>query len=321
MIDIRPEARPEAGGVDVEAHPETARNARLMRFATYASVAAAATLILVKFVAWLLTGSVSMLSTLVDSVLDMLASLLNLLAVRYALQPADHEHRFGHGKAEALAGLGQSLFIFGSAMWLLYEATKRLMAPVPLHNTSIGIAVMVFAIAVTLGLVAFQRYVVRKTGSVAIGADSLHYKGDVLVNLSVIAALVLASQFGLTYMDGVFGAGIALYILFTAGQIAWGSLHLLMDRELPDEDRERIRKIVLSHPEVQAMHDLRTRSSGLHAFIQLHIEMDGNLPLWQAHDISDAVEAKIREAYPNAEVIIHQDPEGVEEDRATFARR
>ena len=290
-----------------------------MRLATYASVSVAGLLIAVKLVAWVLTDSVSLLSTLLDSLLDAAASMLNLLAVRHALTPADREHRFGHGKAEPLAALGQSAFITGSAIFLMIEATHRLYQPRAVANVDIGLGVVVFAIVVTFALTRFQAYVVRRTGSVAIQADSLHYVGDLLVNGAVIVALLLVSEFGWLYADPLFGIGIALYILYNAWRIARGAWDMLMDRELPDEDRGRIKGIVMAHAQVRDLHDLRTRASGRQTFIQLHLELDGGMSLIEAHAISDAVEAQLMEAFPGAEVIIHQDPHGVPEERARFA--
>ena len=289
-----------------------------MRLATYASVSVAVVLIVAKFAAWLATDSVSLLSTLIDSLLDAGASLINLYAVRQALQPADREHRFGHGKAEPLAGLAQAAFICGSAAFLLIEAGKRFIQPRVLDNTEIGIAVMVFSIALTVALVLFQRHVVRQTGSVAISADSVHYRMDVLVNASVIVSLILVTEMGWRWADPLFATAIAGYIVWGAAVIGRQALNLLMDRELPDAERERIRQIALAHPGVRNMHDLRTRSSGLQLFIQLHLEMDGALTLTRAHEISDQVEAEIERAFPKAEVIIHEDPEGVDEKRTTF---
>ena len=289
-----------------------------MRLATYASVSVAVVLIVAKFAAWLATDSVSLLSTLIDSLLDAGASLINLYAVRQALQPADREHRFGHGKAEPLAGLAQAAFICGSAAFLLIEAGKRFIQPRVLDNTEIGIAVMVFSIALTVALVLFQRHVVRQTGSVAISADSVHYRMDVLVNASVIVSLILVTEMGWRWADPLFATAIAGYIVWGAAVIGRQALNLLMDRELPDAERQRIRQIALAHPGVRNMHDLRTRSSGLQLFIQLHLEMDGSITLNQAHEISDQVEAEIERAYPMAEVIIHEDPEGVDEKRTTF---
>ena len=192
---------------------DAARAGRLMRGATYASVSVALALIAAKLAAWAITDSVAMLSSLIDSLLDALASIVNLVAVRHALQPADREHRFGHGKAEALAGLGQSTFIAGSAVFLLFEAIPRLPRPVAVENGTVGIAVMVLAIVVTLALVLFQIYVVRVTGSQAIAADSLHYRSDLLLNLSVIVALVLSAGLGWHMADPLFAIGIAFFVL------------------------------------------------------------------------------------------------------------
>ena len=294
---------------------------RLRRMATYASVAVAALLIAVKFAAWLETGSVALLSSLVDSLLDIAASLVNLVAVRHAMSPADREHRFGHGKAEPLAVLGQSAFITGSAMLLLAEAVRRLISPARVENPPAGIAVMIFSIVVTIGLVLYQRHVVRRTGSIAITADELHYRSDLVLNLSVIAALVVGSALDIPILDPLFGAAIGIWIVYSAVRLARLSLFQLMDQELPDDEREKIRAIAQSHPDVVAAHDLRTRVAGPTAFIQIHIEMNGTLSLIRAHEISDEVEAELRAAYPNAEVMIHQDPEGIEEARSHFPRR
>ncbi|MCH8187582.1 MAG: cation diffusion facilitator family transporter [Proteobacteria bacterium] len=295
------------------------RAARLMRLATYASVSTAILLVTTKFGAWIATDSVAMLSALIDSALDVLASLVNLLAVRKALQPADQEHRFGHGKAEALAGLGQAAFISVSAVFLLFQATRRLASPEALENSGIGIAVMVLAIVATLALVIFQRYVVRQTGSLAIAADSLHFRSDLLLNASVIAALILSASFGWRSADPIFAIGIAAVVLFSAWRILRMAFDTLMDREFSDDLRERIRSITLSHPEVRDMHDLRTRKSGTNSFIQLHLDLAVDISLLRAHEIADAVEAKIKETFPEAEVMIHQDPEGIVENRADFA--
>ncbi|MFZ3238286.1 MAG: cation diffusion facilitator family transporter [Stellaceae bacterium] len=294
---------------------------RLRRRATYASVAVALLLIAVKFAAWLDTGSVALLSSVIDSLLDGAAAIVNLLAVRHAMTPADREHRFGHGKAEPLAVLGQSAFITGSALLLLAEAARRLIQSAPVSNPPAGIAAMVLSIVVTVALVMYQRHVVRRTGSIAITADELHYRSDVILNGSVIAALVLSGLLGIQVLDPLFGGAIGVWIIWSAARLARLALIQLMDQELPDDERERIREIAQSHPEVVAAHDLRTRVAGPTAFIQLHVEMDGAMSLIRAHEISDEVEAKLRSAYPNAEILIHQDPEGVEEPRASFPRR
>jgi ferrous-iron efflux pump FieF len=297
-------------------------NATLMRQATYASVGAALVLIAAKLLAFVLTDSVSLLSTLLDSLLDAGASLLTMLTVRQSLMPADREHRFGHGKAEPLGGLAQSAFIAGSAIFLLVESGNRLVNPKPLENTMVGLAVMGFSIIVTIGLVAYQRMVIRRTASVAIQADSLHYVSDLLINGAVVVALLLIRWTGWLPLDPIFALAIAAYIMWTAWRVARGMLDMLMDRELPDADRQRIRAIAQSHPGVAAVHDLRTRAAGQSAFIQLHLEMDGALTLKQAHAIADEVETMIQTEFPGAEVITHQDPIGVSEQRfdATLRR-
>ncbi len=285
----------------------TEKNATLLKRVTLASTLTALVLIALKLVTWLWTGSVSMLASLVDSAMDAIASLINLLAVRYALVPADDEHRFGHGKAESLAGLAQAAFISGSALFLLLHAVDRILHPAPVQRTTLGIAVIVFSLALTLALLTYQRYVIRHTGSVAIRADALHYATDVLSNLGVIAALLLA-QFGLPIFDPILAIAIAGYILIGAWRIGRDSLDHLMDRELDDAVRERIKQLALEHTEVRGIHELRTRRAGQTAFIQLHLEMEPQLTLAEAHAIADMVEAQIRAAVPASDVIIHQDP-------------
>lgn len=292
------------------------RAARLMRLATYASVGVAATLITVKLGALYATGAAVILATLVDSVLDGAASLLNLLAVRHSLQPADSEHRFGHGKAEALAGLGQAAFIGGSAVFLGFESVQRILDPQPVVQSTIGIAVTLFALVLTIALVGFQRYVVRASGSVAVGADALHYASDVMLNLGVIAGLVLAGRFGLIFADPLIALAIAGWIGYSAVQIFRTSYDQIMDRELPDEDRNKVHEIALAHKEVIAIHDVRSRLAGTTPFIQLHLEMQPDMTLHAAHKIADEVEARVKAAFPGAEVIIHQDPAGFEKHPA-----
>jgi len=281
--------------------------ARLLRLATYASVATASVLIFGKLAAVLMTGSVSVMASLIDSLMDVAASLINLFAVRYSLMPADKEHRFGHGKAESLAGLAQAMFIAGSAVFLMLHAVDRLLNPQPLQSIGIGIGVMVFAIVATALLLAIQRYVIARTGSTAVRADSLHYMTDLLTNASIIVALAL-SLAGWPGLDPIFALGIAFYILHSAWRIGHEAFHLLMDRELPDSDRERIRQIALSHPEVHGLHDLRSYRSGQREIVQFHMELDGALALREAHLITEAVLGEIQKAYPAADIVIRQDP-------------
>ena len=292
--------------------------ATLMRRATYASVATATLLIVVKTVAWVMTGSVAMLSTLIDSLLDAATSLFNLVAVHHALQPADEEHRFGHGKLEPLSGLVQSAFITGSALLLLFEAGSRLFVPQPVTNIELGIGVAAFAIVVTLILVRYQQYVIARSGSVAISADSLHYKGDLFINLGVAASFLASGILAFPWIDPVVGAAVGAYLIFNAYRIGRSSFDMLMDRELPEEDRQKIRDLAFSHPKVQAIHELKTRAAGRDSFIQLHIEMDGHMPLLESHAIADQVERRIREAFPEADVMIHQDPAGIDERHHEF---
>ena len=298
--------------------PATAQRLRLR--ATYASLGVALLLIAAKLVVWISTGSVALLSSLVDSMVDAAASLVTFFAVRHATVPADREHRFGHGKAEPLAALGQSAFLVGSAVLLMFEAVRRLVSPAPIEDPAAGIAVMVFSIVVTLGLVAYQRHVVHHTGSLAIGADELHYRSDLALNLGVIATLAITSLFRVPLLDPLFGGAVGLWIIYSAAKIARLSLVQLMDRELPDHERARVRAIAEGHPDVTAVHDIRTRIAGPTAFIQLHLEMDAGISLLRAHEISDDVEAQLQAASPHAEIMIHEDPAGIEE-RVVFPPR
>jgi ferrous-iron efflux pump FieF len=292
---------------------------RLQRSATYASVSVATVLVATKIGAWLATASVSVLSSLVDSMLDIAASLLTLLAVRLALRPADREHRFGHGKAEGLAALAQSVIITGSALYVLSEALQRLATPRDIDNPSVGIGVMVFSIVMTQALLLYQRHVVRHTGSMAIGADALHYQADLLMNVAVAVALPLAAWSEIKLIDPVVGILIAGYILKSTFKIGKEALDVLLDRELPDEERRKIRSLAMQHPEVRGFHDLRTRFGGNQYFIQFHLELDSGTSLLQAHRVLDAVEEDVRAAFPNCDIIVHPDPEGLDEDRDSFA--
>lgn len=281
---------------------------KLKRMATYASSGVAIVLIVTKLGAWFMSDSVALLSSLIDSTLDLLASLVTLMAVRHAMMPADREHRFGHGKAEPLAALAQSGFIGGSAMLLLFEASSRLIDPKPVAQTDIAIAVMVLSIILTLALVAFQTYVTKRAKSVAIDADAMHYKSDLAANLGVIATLIAAGYFNLPILDPIFGFLVAVYIAKGAWNVGTDAYQMLMDRELPDEDREKIRNIALSYKETLGVHDLRTRRSGPDIFIQMHIDFNGTLSLNRVHSVADAVEREVMDEFPGSEVIVHQDP-------------
>ena len=288
------------------------KDGAMMTRAAWAAVGVAALLILLKTVAYIVTDSIAMMASLADSAVDLFASAINLLAIRHALMPADAEHRFGHGKAEPLAGLVQAAFIAGSVAFLMIESASRLVAPHPIENSTLALAIMALSIATTVVLLAVQQVAIRRTGSLAIGADRMHYLGDLLTNAGVIVGIILSTQFGLLEADPVIGMGVSIVLAWSAWHVFRQSYDQLMDRELPDEERAKIRAIVKHHPEVRSFHDLRTRAAGVHTFIQCHIELDPAMSLVRAHEISDEVERDLCAAYPNAEVIIHQDAEGME---------
>lgn len=288
-------------------------HARLMRLASAAALIVALSLALAKAVAWWMSGSVSLLAGLTDSLLDGAASLLNLLAVHYALRPADDDHRYGHGKAEALAGLGQSLFIGVSAILVGVQGVNRVLHPEPLGAQGLGITVMLISLGLTAALLVFQQHVVKVTGSTAIRADSLHYRSDLLLNSSILLALILAG-FGWHRLDAIFGIAIAFYILWSALTIARESVAVLMDAELSVEITERMHLLACEVPGVLGAHDLRTRISGTRWFVQLHLELPDEMPLSLVHSLCDQVEAAIHAEFPQAEVLVHPDPQEVLKD-------
>ncbi|WP_417681832.1 cation diffusion facilitator family transporter [Pseudidiomarina aquimaris] len=278
-----------------------------VKVATRASVSVAFTLIVVKLWAWIATDASSMLASATDSMLDGLASLFTFFSVRYALQPADREHRFGHGKAESLAALVQSALITGSAMLLLVHSAQQLWQGSVVQQADIGVYVSLLAIALTLGLVILQRAAIRNTDSKAIAADHLHFQSDLLLNSAVIAALLL-SAYGWYWADSVFAILIAIYLAYGAIRIGWEAFQGLMDRELPDEDKAQIVAVLSATKGIHGWHDLRTRASGPTRFIQCHVELKDELSLKQAHDIADGAEQRLRELFPDTDVIIHMDP-------------
>jgi len=281
-------------------------------------VAVAVSLIVLKTWAWISTGSVAMLGSLTDSLLDLFASGVTLFAVRVAIAPADREHRFGHGKSEGIAGVVQAVIITGSAMYVCARAIERLLAPAPVESPVTGYIVTAIALVLTVSLLAFQRFVVVRTGSLAIAADAVHYRSDVLTNLAVLAAFYLSAEHGLHGFDPLLALVVVGLILWSVRQILGDALNILLDRELPDDDRKRIASIARAHPEVHGLHDMRTRSAGAMRFIQFHLELDPAINLSRAHAICDAVEREVREAFPAAEVFIHADPHGLNEQRDPF---
>ncbi len=286
----------------------TLTNDQLMRYGTYASVGVASLIVLIKIVAVGATGSLSILSSLVDSALDILASLINLVALHYALQPADEDHRFGHGKAEDIAAFAQAAFITGSALFIFSEAIQRIVMKQTIESEGIGIIVMIISMVLTAGLVVFQRYIMHRTSSRVIEADSLHYLTDLAVNAAVIVSLLLSKAWNATWIDPLIALLIAVYICRSAWQVGIRAFNNLMDRELEEDQRDKIKMIVLSHPEIHGMHDLRTRYSGTKIIIQFHLELYGTMSLNDAHRISEEVEESICKEFPGAEITIHQDP-------------
>jgi len=281
-----------------------------VKLASWTAIVMVSLMIVAKVWAWLSTGSSAMLGSLTDSLLDITATLINFFVLRYALMPADDDHRYGHGKAEPLAGLAQSAFIAGSACLLAFHGIERLFNPVEISSTgfNIGIGVSIFAIVCTLILISVQNLVVKKTGSIAIKADSLHYKGDLLLNASVMAAMILAS-FGWVIADPIFTIGVAIFLLYNAWEVGVESGSHLMDKELPDEEKQIIKQLVNSHSKVHGLHDIRTRQAGKTKFIQFHVELDDDLPLIIAHQVADEVETLLKEGINGElDIIIHQDP-------------
>ena len=289
--------------------------ARLVTSAAIAATVLACVLLVVKTIAWWYTGSVSVLAALVDSLVDVAASFTNLLVVRYALQPADDDHTFGHGKAESLAALAQSMIICGSALFLFLTSIQHLITPGQLRAPVIGVVVAICALASTLILVLFQRWVVSKTHSQAIRADMLHYQSDVMMNGAIALALIL-SWYGVSYADALFAFGIGIYILISAIRMGYEAVQSLLDRALPEDDRQQIIRLVTQWPGVCGAHDFRSRQSGATKFIQLHLERADDLPLRAAQDRADGLEKALKDIFPAADVIIHQDPSSsVAEDK------
>jgi len=291
--------------------------AKLTTRAAMASIAMAVTLIALKAYAALETSSMAMLGSLADSCLDLVASLVVLLGVRIAAQPADYDHRFGHGKAEALASLVQVILITLSAAFIGFRAVQRLLSGAETAAAELGIGVSVVAMVLTAALITYQRHVVRRTESLAIGTDRLHYSSDLLLNGSVIVALALDQFAGLSGADAVFGLLIALWLLWGAWRASSHALDQLMDKEWPDELRERFLAAAREYPELAGLHDFRTRTSGTHQFAQFHVWVPADWTVKEAHDRLDRVEEELQQRFPNTEILIHIDPEG-QTDRETL---
>lgn len=283
----------------------------LTRSAAYASITVAVLLVSLKIWATWKTDSTAMLGSLADSTLDLIASLVTLVGVMVAATPADEEHRFGHGKAEALAAMVQVMLIAVSASGIAFRAVERLLGGAETQAAAEGIGVSLVAIAATFALLAWQKVVIARTGSVAIKTDNVHYQSDLLLNLAVIAALALDQYAGFAMADPLFGLGIAGWLAWGAWRAASEAVDHLMDKEWPEERRDAFVEVLARHPDIRGVHDLRTRTSGSDDFVQFHMAVDPKLTVAEAHDLMDEVEARLAREFPGVEVLIHPDPEGL----------
>ena len=291
----------------------------LTRSAAYASIATALFLVVLKLWATWRTDSTAMLGSLADTALDLVASVATLVGVWIAAQPADENHRFGHGKAEALAAVFQVMLITLSAGGIALRAITRLIEGGETAAAEEGIAVSVIAIVATFGLLVWQRHVIRKTQSVAIKTDHLHYQSDLLLNLAVIAALALDQYVGFGAADPLMGLAIAVWLAWGAWRAGGEAIDHLMDHEWPEERREEFLAVLAKHPDIRGVHDLRTRTSGADDFVQFHMAVDPHLTIVQVHDLMDDVEARIAHDFPGVEVLIHPDPKGLVDERGSAA--
>jgi len=291
-------------------------NQKLIRLSTYITVVGVCTIIVAKLYGWYISESVTILASLTDSLLDICVSIMNLLAVHYALQPPDHEHRFGHGKAEDIAVFSQAAFFFLSGLFIIGKSIERIFNPNDqiVSFSSEAVNILLFSIAITTIIVIFQRYVMKHSKSHIIEADSMHYLTDFLTNIGAIIGILITSYWNILMFDSLTAIAIAIYIIINSIRMFKRALNNLMDHELAEEDRQKIIEIIKSHKEALGFHDLKTRYAGVKPFIQFHLELDEDMPLKQAHDISHNIETAILNIIPNADIIIHQDPEGANEE-------
>ena len=290
----------------------------LVRSASIASLLVASTLIVLKYYGWVTTNSVSLLGSLADSLIDFLASVFVFVAISYSILPADAKHRFGYGKSEGLAAFVQSLFIGISGIYVCFEAIKRLLNPSQINQPSTAIWIILVSIVLTLALVMYQKYVVKKSKSIAIESDRYHYLTDTYINLSVLFSIAITGWTRFVFIDALVGLLISGVILYTSVTLLKKSFKILLDQEIQSDDRDRIREIALDHPKVLGFHDLRTRDTGREYIIQFHLELDPNMSLLESHEITDEVTDNILKLYPDSELIIHTDPLGIDEERDPF---
>jgi len=290
----------------------------LVRSASIASLLVASTLIVLKYYGWVTTTSVSLLASLADSLIDFLASVFVFVAISYSMLPADAKHRFGYGKSEGLAAFIQSLLIGISGIYVCFEAIKRLLNPSQINQPSTAIWIILVSIVLTLALVMYQKYVVKKSKSIAIESDRYHYLTDTYINLSVLFSIAITGWTQFVFIDALVGLLISGVILYTSVTLLKKSFKILLDQEIQSDDRDRIREIALDHPKVLGFHDLRTRDTGRNYIIQFHLELDPNMSLLESHEITDEVTDNVLKLYPDSELIIHTDPLGIDEERDPF---
>lgn len=288
---------------------------KLKKIAATASISLALILCLIKGFAVVYTNSLAVLSSMVDSLSDVFASLVTFLAVNISVKPASDNYRYGYGKAEALSALFQAGFVAIAGFFILYDTILRFKNPVTLTQTNIGLLIMIFSLLATSALVIFQNIVAKKTSSQAISADLLHYRIDILTNLSIIFSLATANFWKITWLDPLIAGAISTYLLYNAYKLGLEAINLLLDRELNNNIRLSIFDIIASHPLSPKIHDLRSRDLGGCYLFEFHLELDGNLNLYTAHKYTEEIEFLIKKVYPNSQIIIHQDPVGIEEDR------
>ena len=291
---------------------------KLKRLAATLSVSLAVALCFLKIFGSIYTGSLAILSSLIDSLADVFASSLSFVAIKFSTRPASLEHRYGYGRAESISALAQAAFIAGSGLFVMYDGITRIINPAPLEQTDFGIVVMAISLIATLALIAFQKYVTKKTASPAIKADSAHYTVDVLTNLSIIISLLVVKFLGINWFDILTAFIISAYLIFNAYKLAAEAVAALTDRELSQDIKQKIIDIVTNSEGIKGYHDFRSRDLGGVYFFEIHLELDGNLTLNLTHELTDNVEDAIKRQFPDAQVIIHQDPYGLRENRLDY---
>lgn len=292
---------------------------RLKKAAATASIMLSGGLCLLKIFGAFYTGSLAILSSLIDSLADVFASSVSYVAIRFSTRPASQEHRYGYGRAESISALVQSAFIAGSGLFVMYDGIGRLITPKPMEKPGLGIVIMLLSLSATILLIVFQKYVARKTSSPAIAADSAHYTVDVLTNLSIVLSLIVVKYFHIGWFDVLTAFVISAYLIYNAYKIAAEAVSALTDRELSEDIRQKVIDIVINSEGIDGYHDFRSRDLGGSYFFEIHLELDGNLTLNKTHELTDNVEEKIKQAFPGAQVIIHQDPYGLHENRLDYA--